>query len=92
MQSRYVLKKTILTEKSAWLIERRNVYTFEVPLDADKLDVKAAVESVFGVTVERVATMRRQSVACRFKGRLGMTSETKRAMVKLRDGDKIAVY
>ena len=92
MQFRYVLKKAILTEKSAWLMERRNVYTFEIPLEATKQDVKIAVEAAFGVTVERVRTMRRQSVSCRFKGRLGMTADSKRALVELLDGDSIVSY
>lgn len=92
MQARFILKKTILTEKTAWLIERRNVYTFEVPLDANKVDIKLAVEAVFEVKVERVRTARRPPVACRFKGRAGFTSETKRAIVKLRAGDKIVAY
>ena len=92
MQSRFILKRTILSEKTAWLIERRNVYTFEVDLAATKLDVRHAIESVYGVSVDRVRTMRRQSVACRFKGRLGSTSEKKRAVVKLKDGDSIELY
>lgn len=92
MQSRYIIKSAVITEKTAWQIERRNVYTFVVPLDATKVDIKRAIESVYAVKVECVRTMRRQSVSCRFKGLRSSTSEIKRAIVKLRTGDRIETY
>ena len=52
-----VLKKPVLTEKSLALQTEENKYTFDVDLDANKTEVKIAVEKLFNVKVEKVTKM-----------------------------------
>ena len=52
-----VLKKPVLTEKSLALQTEENKYTFDVDLDANKTEVKIAVEKLFNVKVEKVNIM-----------------------------------
>ena len=53
----HVLKGVMLTEKTAFLAEARNVYAFNVPLDATKVQIRQAVEEAFGVRVVSVNTL-----------------------------------
>ena len=55
-----VLKKPVLTEKSLALQTEENKYTFDVDLDANKTEVKIAVEKLFNVKVEKVKTNKRR--------------------------------
>jgi large subunit ribosomal protein L23 len=87
-----VLNGVKLTEKTAFMAEAKNVYTFEVPLTATKADVKKAVEESFGVRVEKVNTQMRVGQRRRFKAKYGFTKDKKRALVKLHSDDRIALY
>ena len=87
-----VLKKLVLTEKTAFLAESSNVYTFEVPLAATKPQVKAAVEGAFSVRVVKVNTINRQGTSKRYRAHVGMTSDKKRVLVKLHSEDRISLY
>ncbi|MEM6459977.1 MAG: 50S ribosomal protein L23, partial [Planctomycetota bacterium] len=51
-----ILKKPLITEKSTWESNDRNRYAFEVDMRAQKPQIKAAVEKLYKVRVERVAT------------------------------------
>ena len=80
----------IITEKSTLGSEHRQV-TFEVPMDATKPEIKAAVEGLFKVKVTAVNTLVRKGKIRRFRGILGRTSDVKRAIVTLAEGQGIDV-
>ena len=92
MQVSYVLKKPLLTEKSAFDMEERNRYAFEVDRRATKADIRRAVETVYGVKVENVSTQTRKGARRRL--RYGWVNEgvTKKAIVRLREGDSIDLF
>jgi large subunit ribosomal protein L23 len=78
-----LLKKPIITEKSTALQEY-NQYVFEVPREANKIEIKKAVELAFpGRKVEKVRTMNSKSTTRRFKRTIGRTKATKKAVVSI---------
>ncbi|MDO4356136.1 MAG: 50S ribosomal protein L23 [Clostridia bacterium] len=93
MKSPYdVIKRPVLTEKS-YDAMGDNKYTFEVAIDANKIEIKTAIEAIFGVKVESVNTMRTMGKMKR-QGRFeGRTAEKKKAIVKLtKDSKKIEFF
>lgn len=85
-----VIKKLLLTEKGTRLGETENKYLFQVAGDANKLEIKRAVEQLFGVKVLNVNTMNRKGKKKRERTRnFGMTASAHRAVVTLKEGDKI---
>lgn len=85
-----VLKALRLTEKSNRASSELNQYTFEVFPDANKFQVKEAVEHVFKVTVTRVNVMNVKGKPTKSrKGLPGYKSDRKKAIVTLKQGDKI---
>jgi large subunit ribosomal protein L23 len=90
-----ILKKPIVTEKVSALNEK-GVYGFVVDNKANKVEIKKAVEKMYGVTVEAVRTMRyagkkktRQTMSKVVSGR---TPAFKKAFVKVKEGDIIDFY
>ncbi len=84
--------RPVVTEKSSAAYQTRKEYTFEVHPEANKHQIRAAIQSLFGVTVTAVRTMqmRRHEVT---RGRTrGTTARWKKAIVTLKDGDTIAVF
>ena len=88
---RDVLISPVISEKSYGLLDE-NKYTFIVRPDANKTQIKIAVEKVFGVTVTNVNTLNRQGKRKRTKFGFGQRKAIKRAIVTLRDGDRIDVF
>ncbi len=90
-----VLKKPLVTEKVSALNEKGK-YGFVVDKDANKVQIKTAVEKMYGVTVEKVATMNYSGKAkSRYtKSRVitGKTPSFKKAIVTLAEGDVIDFY
>lgn len=84
------LTRPVITEKSMIASEAGKV-TFMVPLDASKDEVKAAVEAIFNVTVNKVNTIRQFGKEKRFKGYIGQRSDYKKAVVTLAEGQNIDV-
>ena len=84
------LVRPIVTEKSMNASVAGKV-TFLVPLSASKNDVKAAVEAIFNVKVDKVNTIRQFGKEKRFKGFLGQRSDFKKAVVTLAEGQNIDV-
>jgi large subunit ribosomal protein L23 len=80
----------VITEKATNASEHNQV-AFRVPLDANKREVKAAVEGLFNVKVEAVNTLRIKGKLKRFRGRPGQRSDWKKAIVTLAEGQKIDV-
>jgi large subunit ribosomal protein L23 len=85
-----LVRSPIITEK-ATLGSEHNQVTFRVPLDATKREIKLAVETLFKVKVTAVNTLRTLGKTKRFRGRPGVRSDQKKAMVSLAEGSKIDV-
>jgi len=85
-----ILKTLRLTEKSTRASSEHNQYTFEVYPDANKFQVKEAVEHVFKVTVTRVNVINIKGKPTKSRrGVPGYKSDRKKAIVTLKQGDKI---
>lgn len=84
-----VIVRPLLTERSTILKEKHNQYLFETRLDAAKPDIKKAVESLFKVNVENVRTMIVRGKFRRFGKGGGMRPDWKKAVVTLKEGQKI---
>jgi large subunit ribosomal protein L23 len=85
-----VIKKILLTEKGTRLSEEQNKYLFKVAKDANKVEIKKAVEELFNVRVMAVNTMRRKGKKKRERtAHYGTTASWKRAVVSLHKEDSI---
>ena len=84
------LVRPVITEKSMLSSEAGKV-TFLVPLSATKDEVKAAVETIFNVKVNKVNTIRQFGKEKRFRGYVGQRSDFKKAVVTLAEGQNIDV-
>ena len=85
-----IIKKLLVTEKGTALQQARNQYLFEVDRDANKLEIRQAVEKQFNVKVADVNTMNRKGKAKRLRTqKYGKTSDWKRAVVTLEAGQSI---
>jgi large subunit ribosomal protein L23 len=82
---RDILLAPVISEKSYGLLDD-NKYTFIVAPDANKTQIKIAVEKVFDVKVSDVNTLNRQGKRKRTRGGFGKRADTKRAIVTLREG------
>ena len=92
-----IIIKPILTEKMAELGEKLNRYAFEVRSDVNKIQIKNAVESAYGVNVKAVNTMRHGGGKWKMKYTnkgvsLQRTRLVKKAIVTLDAGDTIDLY
>jgi large subunit ribosomal protein L23 len=90
-RSYLVIQKPVITEKATDDTARRNAYTFRVPRDANKVEIRDAVQKLFDVKVKRVNTL---SVKGKWRRRgrtIGRTQFWKKAMVVLEEGQIIEV-
>jgi large subunit ribosomal protein L23 len=88
---RDILLAPVISEKSYGLLDE-NKYTFLVRPDANKTQIKIAVEQVFGVTVTGVNTLNRPGKARRTRMGTGRRPDTKRAVVSVADGQRIDIF
>ena len=88
---RSVLFSPVVSEKSYGLLDE-NKYTFLVSTDANKTEIKIAVEKVFGVKVLSVNTLNRKGKTKRTRFGMGSRSDTKRAIVQIAAGDRIDIF
>jgi large subunit ribosomal protein L23 len=88
---RDVLLAPVISEKSYGLIDEGK-YTFVVHPDANKTEIKIAVEKVFNVKVTRVNTINRPGKRKRTRFGVGKRNDTKRAVVSLAEGDRIDLF
>jgi large subunit ribosomal protein L23 len=88
---RDVLLAPVISEKSYGLLDE-NKYTFIVRPDANKTQIKIAVEQVFSVRVLDVNTLNRQGKRKRTRSGFGRRKNTKRAVVSLAPGDRIEIF
>lgn len=85
-----LVRRPVITEK-ATMVSEFNQVVFQVPLDATKPEIRAAVEGLFDVKVVGVNTILQNGKTKRWRGRPGRRSDTKKAIVRLADGDSIDV-
>ena len=83
-----IVRAPVITEKATALSERNQV-VFRVAIDANKLQIKAAVEGLFNVKVLGVNTLVQKGKTKRFRGRPGVRSDVKKAFVQLAEGQSI---
>ena len=93
MDARDVILRPVVSEKSYALLDE-NAYTFQVHRQANKIEVRQAVEQLFGVRVLKVTTLNRKGKHTRNRrtGTTGRRPDTKRAVVTLAEGDRIDVF
>jgi large subunit ribosomal protein L23 len=89
---REVIVRPVVTEGSAILQEAERTYTFIVARDANKIEIRHAVQTLFDVAVEGVRTANYQGKWRRVGRSLGRRAAYKKALVKLAEGESIDVY
>lgn len=87
-----VLEKPLSSEKNTTVTNTDNAYAFQVHRDANKKQIKAAVEALFGVKVVDVRTMQLQGKQRRVGRFVGNRAQTKKAFVKLAEGQAIDYF
>jgi large subunit ribosomal protein L23 len=91
MDKYQIIKRPIVTEKSTKLSEK-NKYTFEVDKNANKIEIKNAVEELFSVKVVSVNVINEIAKAKRVGTHSGFKPAVTKAIVTLAEGSKIDVY
>jgi large subunit ribosomal protein L23 len=89
---RQIIKRPVITEKSTIERETRNIVTFAVAPDANKVEIKEAIEQLFDVTVLEVRTLRMLGKMRRVGLHSGRKPTWKKARVRLREGDSIEFF
>jgi len=85
--------RPVVTERTSAAYQARGEYVFEVASDASKPAIRQAIESLFGVKVTAVWTMNVRGKTRRVgRGDPGRRSNWKKAIVTLREGDKIEIF
>lgn len=90
--STQIIKRPLVSEKNAVHSEQSNTYAFEVDRTATKEEIRTAVETAFRVKVDSVRTMICRGRYFRKQMRLGAPKPWKKALVKLKAGEKISVF
>ena len=89
--AREIIIKPVVTEKSVDLMQE-NKYCFKVAKNANKIEIKKAIEEIFKVTVTNVNTVNVHGKLKRMGRTQGKTASWKKAVVTLREGDSIEVF
>lgn len=84
-----VIKGPVITEKVTGLTEDANVYVFKVDMRANKVQIRSAVEKIWGVKVVSVRTQLRKGKPRRMKHTWSRQPDFKRALVRLAEGQRI---
>ena len=90
---RDIIIRPVVSEKSYAAFDE-NVYTFVVASDANKIEIRKAIEEIFDVRVTNVNTLNRQGMRKRNRrtGTFGTRPGSKRAVVSLAEGDRIEIF
>lgn len=83
-----IIKRALVTEKNTQHATTLNEYTFEVAVEANRSEIRKAIEKIFGVKVVRVNTQVNRAEARRLGKFPGKRTLWKKAIVKLKEGDK----
>ena len=89
---RSIIRKVLITEKGTLLRETQHQYFFEVARDANKIEIKHAIEAIFSVKVETVRTLRVHGKPKRMGRYAGHRNDWKKAVVTLKKGQTIQVF
>jgi large subunit ribosomal protein L23 len=89
---RSIVRKVLITEKGTVLRETHNQYFFEVARDANKIEIKRAVENIFKVKVDNVRTMQLRGKVKRQGRWVGRRNDWKKAIVTLQPDQKIELF
>ncbi|HMO13699.1 MAG TPA: 50S ribosomal protein L23 [Pirellulaceae bacterium] len=92
LEHHQVVLKPRVTEKGMFQSQSLNQYTFVVNPLATKQQIKEAIEALFSVKVEKVATQNRKGKARRYRFRLGTTKAWKKAIVTLSEDSRIDFF
>ena len=92
MNAQQVIRRPLNSEKGTSLNEKFNVYLFEVERTANKLEIKMAVEKLFGVKVAGVRTVNGRGKTIRRGLQSGRKRNYKKAYVTLKEGEKISLF
>ena len=87
-----IVKKPLVTEKGPVMLSEGNWVTFKVHLDANKIEIREAVQKIFSVTVLQVNTQIVRGKRKRFGKAMGQSKAWKKAIVQLKEGDKIEMF
>ena len=87
-----VLKKPVLTEKSMTLQAEETKYPFDVDVNANKIEIRQAVEAMFDVKVESVNVINVRPKSKRVGKYEGKTNRRRKAIVKLAEGSEIGYF
>ncbi len=85
-----IIKHIVRTEKGSDMLAE-NKYIFHVATGANKIQIKQAVEEIYNVTVKKVNTLNAQGKWRRVRYKEGKTPDWKKAIVTLKQGDKIEI-
>lgn len=91
-RARDIIIKPVITEKSGILTEENNTVTFVVAKNANKTEIKLAIQELFDVKVDKVTTINVNPKKTRMGMYQGFKSGYKKAMVKLADGHSIDIF
>ena len=92
MNAHEVIKGPLVTEKSTILRDDKSTICFRVAREANKTEIRNAVEKIFGVKVESVRTVRVLGKMKRYGRFTGRRASWKKAFVKLREGEKMIEF
>ena len=87
-----IIKRPILTEKVMRLREKKNIVAFEVDINANKREIKEAVEKIFNVKVKKVRTLIVRGKKVRRGWTEGKRANWKKAYIELKEGERIDYF
>ena len=87
-----VIRRPLITEKTTIIREENRTLVFQVAMNANKIDIKRAVEKLLGSKVESVRTSLAHGKVKRQGRSIGRRSDWKKAYVKLREGEKLPEF
>ncbi len=87
-----IIVRPLVTEKMEYLRENSNQYAFEVIHSANKIEIKKAIEKIYGVSVINVRVMNRRPKNRRLGWIVGKTRSWRRAVVTLKEGESIDYF
>lgn len=89
---RQIIVAPLITEKTGIQMQSNNTYTFKVSMNANKIEIKKAIEKIFSVKVLNVNTIMMMGKPKRLGKYNGKRPDWKKAIVTLREGDRIADF
>jgi len=88
----HIIKRPLLSEKSTYAMNERNQYSFVVDPRASKTEIKSAIEAIYKVKVVGINTQVAKHKARRLKYGVVQPAPTKKAIVRLAEGEKIDLF